>query len=175
MKKLLAIFFIFVLVPNLVKAGDHAASAAYIQGEGDVQGIKLAYQYYPDYQIEALPLLELYFETSINFWRYNDPVETDGNAVIAFSPAILYPLGTVFNHNVELEFGIGLSLLDDTKFAGKDVSTHYQFEDRIGFVTKFGKDNKQSVSLRYLHYSNGGFKSPNPGLDFISLTYAERF
>ncbi|MGB0924833.1 MAG: acyloxyacyl hydrolase, partial [Pseudoalteromonas shioyasakiensis] len=27
----------------------------------------------------------------------------------------------------------------------------------------------------YLHYSNAGFKSPNPGLDFISLSYARRF
>lgn len=177
MKKLksLVVFLLLVSVMAQAKAGEQAVSAAYIQGEGDVQGIKLAYQYYPDYKIEALPLVELYFETSVNFWRYNDPAETDSNAVIAFSPAILYPVGQLWQKNVWLELGIGLSLLDDTQFAGKNVSTHYQFEDRIGLVTKFGENNKQSVSLRYLHYSNGGFKSPNPGLDFISLTYAERF
>ncbi|MDP2635387.1 MULTISPECIES: acyloxyacyl hydrolase [unclassified Pseudoalteromonas] len=67
---------------------------------------------------------------------------------------------------------MGFSLINDTSFAGKNVSTHYQFEGRLGIVAKA---SDFSNGLRYLHYSNAGFKRPNPGLDFISLSFAKRF
>ncbi|MEL0639952.1 acyloxyacyl hydrolase [Pseudoalteromonas aliena] len=72
-------------------------------------------------------------------------------------------------NRVFAEFGIGLSLLDGTKFAGKNITTHYQFEDRIGIAMKFGDREQHSESF---HYSNAGIKKPNPGLDFISLSYS---
>jgi hypothetical protein len=73
------------------------------------------------------------------------------------------------------EVGIGLSLLDDTEFAGKDVSTHYQFEDRLGVGYRFGEAREYSIALRYFHYSNAGFKKPNPGLDFISFSFSKAY
>ena len=50
---------------------------------------------------------------------------------------------------------IGVSLVEDTRFAGKDIGSHYQFEDRLGLVTDFGENMNQSIALRYMHYSNG--------------------
>ena len=73
------------------------------------------------------------------------------------------------------EFGIGVSLVSDTQFAGKDIGSHYQFEDRLGLRMEFGKAFKQSVTLRYMHYSNGGLNDNNPGMDFLNLSYAQRF
>lgn len=151
----------------------HGYTLHYIQGEGDVQGIKIGYQHYLSHYLpERFNQFELLFESSVNLWRYGDNNNYDGNLVLALTPVFQYPLTTYKGSPVMFEFGIGLSLLDDTQFAGKNVSTHYQFEDRIGVVYKL---NNAELGLRYLHYSNAGFKSPNPGLDFISLSYSKRF
>ncbi|KZN65919.1 hypothetical protein N473_10145 [Pseudoalteromonas luteoviolacea CPMOR-1] len=153
----------------------HSYSVDYLQGEGDVKGVKFAYQIHVDWLSQYSELLDLYFESSINFWEYGLDNNHDSNFVLALSPVIRYPITKLNTYPLFLEFGIGVSLLDDTQFAGKNVSTHYQFEDRLGIVMKFGENFSQSVALRYFHYSNAGFKSPNPGLDFISFSYSKFF
>lgn len=160
-----------ILFTSMSSAEEHAISVSYIQGEGDVKGLKLGYQYYLDVPEKFDPNLKLYLESSINFWEYGEHNSHDTNFVLALSPVIQYPLTTVAGHTIYGEFGIGLSILDDTQFAGKNVSTHFQFEDRLGLVTYFGKQKEHAITLRYFHYSNGGIKKPNPGLDFIALTY----
>ncbi|MDQ9091505.1 acyloxyacyl hydrolase [Pseudoalteromonas haloplanktis] len=150
----------------------HGYAIDYIQGEGDVKGIKLAYQYHPEHLQSLFKNTHIYLESSINFWQYGTENNHQTNTVLALSPVFQYPIGSVAGIPLFFEAGIGVSLINDTHFAGKDVSTHYQFEDRLGFVADFGKTK---AALRYLHYSNAGFKSPNPGLDFISLSLARRF
>jgi hypothetical protein len=157
--------------------GQRNVQLAYVQGEGDVQGIKLAVQQQSPFFSDALQSYgvqgTISFEMSANFWQYGPENYTDHNAVLALSPVLTYPLGTLAGAEVAAEFGIGLSLLDDTIFAGKNVSTHYQFEDRLGLVARLSAQD--AVTLRYLHYSNAGFKKPNPGLDFIALGYSRAF
>jgi len=169
------LLFLNTVLSSQVYASSHGYAIDYIQGEGDVTGVKLAYQWHTDWLKQYSDKLELYFESSVNFWEYGQQNKHDSNFVLAISPVIQYPVGRFYTYPLYIEFGIGFSLLDDTKFAGKDVSTHYQFEDRLGLVTRFGDNLKHSVALRYLHYSNAGFKSPNPGLDFVSLSYSKRY
>lgn len=167
--------FALLLITFLSPAyANHGYSVDFIRGEGSVNGIKLAYQYNIDQPLDITWPLTLTMESSVNFWEYGEQNEYDSNFVFALSPIVRMPIGTAFNKPIELELGIGVSLLDDTQFAGKDVSTHYQFEDRIGVSTIFGQNNEYRVSLRYLHYSNAGFKKPNPGLDFLSLSFSQR-
>ena len=168
---LITLLLISALIPAYA---NHGYAIDFIRGEGSVNGVKLAYQYNIDQPLDILWPLTLTMETSANFWEYGEENKYDSNVVIALSPIVRLPIGTAFNKPIELELGIGVSLLDDTQFAGKDVSTHYQFEDRIGFSTTFGQSNEYRVSLRYLHYSNAGFKKPIPGLDFLSLSFSQR-
>lgn len=171
--KLYKLFLIAItLYAGAATAAQDYFSMSYIQGEGDVRGIKVAYQNALDYQIEGFEELEIYLEANANFFEYDDPKRYDANLGLSLSPVIFYPIGSIAGNRVFAEFGIGLSLLDDTKFAGKNISTHYQFEDRLGIAMKFGEAEQHSVSLKYFHYSNAGIKKPNPGLDFISLSYS---
>ena len=149
-------------------------SVDYLQGEGDVQGVKLAYRRDSDYLHAYLPQLDLSFEASINVWEYGNPSRYDSNFVLAFSPVFRHTFHENLHGEVYGEFGIGVSLLDDTRFAGKDISTHFQFEDRLGLGYRFGQSRQYAVTLRYFHYSNGGLKSPNPGYDYISLSFSKR-
>lgn len=170
---MLTLFFSGLL--NMAQAQPHDQGFAidYLQGESDVQGLKLAYQHHVDWLSSTHPNLGLLFEASANFWRYGPANSSDSNAVLAISPILRYPLGHAMSLSWDLEFGIGVSVLDDTRFAGKDVSTHYQFEDRLGLVAWLTPH--ETLSVRYLHYSNAGFKRPNPGLDFASVSYAWYF
>lgn len=164
-----------VLTGHSAVAQDWSYSVDYIRGEGDVEGVKLALQYHTDWLESYSDKWTLYFESSINTWEYGAPNRHDTNLVLAISPVFQYPIGHWRNQLWLVEAGIGVSLLDDTTFAGKDVSTHYQFEDRIGVSTIFGEYDQHKVTLRYFHYSNAGFKRPNPGLDFVALSYTQFF
>lgn len=173
MKHLSGLLLSLVVSGSALASSPHGYGIHYIHGEGDVRGVKLAYQYHTKSWLpDNWHHVDMYFESSVNFWRFGDSGKYDQNFVLAVSPVIRYPVMTLYNRPLSIEFGIGLALLEDTEFAGKNVSTHYQFEDRLGLVYNLGKAN---IAMRYIHYSNAGFKSPNPGLDFLSLSYSSKF
>lgn len=148
-----------------------------LKGEGDVTGVRLAYRPYHS-TITDFPLVgdvNLYLELSANKWRYGDPAEYDDNLAIAFSPVLTRQFTTVYGKALFWELGVGVSFLDKKRFAGKDLGSYYQFEDRLGLTLALDPAKKRSISLRYFHYSNGGLEKPNPGMDFINLSYAWRF
>jgi len=53
------------------------------------------------------------------------------------------------------------------------LSTAFQFGDHIAVGYVF--DNKWEVALKAQHYSNGGIKKPNSGVDVIMLKAAYRY
>tara|TARA_R110002167_G_scaffold150414_1_gene344122 strand:- start:324 stop:914 length:591 start_codon:yes stop_codon:yes gene_type:complete len=147
-------------------------------GEDNVSGIRLSYRPHT-YTIVDVPYfitLDVYWELSANFWEYGADNQHETNYALALSPVF----GNVFYHVADKyplrwEFGIGVSLVDDTRFAGKDIGSHYQFEDRLGLSMAFGDNLQQIASIRYMHYSNGGLNSKNPGMDFLNMAYSFKF
>ncbi|MCL1125647.1 acyloxyacyl hydrolase [Shewanella surugensis] len=111
-----------------------------------------------------------YYELSVGYWNNHDQNITN----FAFSPVFQF---LFFGHNPLFkpyaEFGIGIAYLskeyiyDDT-IKQRNLSSEWQFEDRASLGVKLGK---YDINLRYLHYSNAGFKSPNDGMDIIQLTF----
>lgn len=163
---------------SFASPGKQAVAVDYLVGEGDLTGIRLAYRPYHTRitQIKWLGDLDLYWEMSINFWEFGEDNQHETNYAIALSPVISKQFATLYDkYPVKWEFGIGVSLVDDTRFAGKDIGSHYQFEDRLGITVDFGEDLEQSITARYMHYSNGGLNDDNPGMDFFNLSYAKRF
>ncbi len=72
------------------------------------------------------------------------------------------------------EGGIGINLLS-ARYDNNDdfLSTLFQFNDRLGF----GYVNRQGwdVGIRAEHFSNGGIKRPNSGVNFLVLRVARQF
>lgn len=169
-------FVLAFLFVNLFSVTSHAYQAVavdYLIGEGDVSGFRLAYR---PYEVELkkfkrLGTLDVYWEVSLNFWEFSDTNRTETDFAIAISPVFSKQFTTLWGKPLKWEAGIGISLVDDTEFAGKDMGSHYQFEDRLGLTLVLDEDGKQSASIRYFHYSNGGLNSKNPGLDFLNLSY----
>ena len=72
-----------------------------------------------------------------------------------------------------LEAGVGATVFSRTQFAGKDISTAFQFGDHIGVGMHL--TDRSRVSLRYSHFSNAGIKRPKPGLNVIQLNYSYQY
>jgi hypothetical protein len=71
------------------------------------------------------------------------------------------------------EAGIGATVMSRTEFAGRHLSTAFQFGDHVGFGTVVNRNHR--IGVRYSHYSNGGIKTPNQGVNIVELTYTYQF
>ena len=161
-----------------VSASKQALAIDYLHGERDLSGIRLAYRPYHTQvtEFEWLGSLDLYWEVSLNFWEFGQDNQHETNYAIALSPVFSKQVDRLYDkYPLKFEFGIGVSLITDTRFAGKDIGSHYQFEDRLGLILEFGEQLEKSVAVRYMHYSNGGLNDSNPGLDFLNLSFARQF
>ena len=109
-----------------------------------------------------------YHEGSLNCWKH----ERESIRQIAYSPVFTYEL-VDFGSGVlpYLEAGIGISYLSGKTINGRDLSTRFQFEDRVGIGVRIGKENRHNLNLRYVHYSNAGIKQPNEGIDIFMISY----
>ena len=152
-------------------------SVEYLKGEGRVHGMRLGYRPM-ELHFATLPVVgeaSVYIEASTNFWRYGDPAEYQTNVALAVSPVLKKQFATWYGKPVFWEFGIGVSMLTERQFAGKDLGSHFQFEDRLGLVIELDQQKRKTLAIRYMHYSNGGLASRNPGMDFLNVAFSWRF
>lgn len=113
-----------------------------------------------------------YHEVSFNYWEYKD----ESIQQVAYSPVFAYEL-TAFGTGVfpYLEGGIGVSYISEKTIKERNMSSHFQFEDRIGVGVRVGEERKHDLNFGYLHYSNAGIKQPNDGIDIFILSYTYSF
>jgi lipid A 3-O-deacylase len=113
--------------------------------------------------------LSAYAEASINYW-FNDGEKVVAGAV---SPVFTYTFhkisATLYPY---VEGGIGAALISNTTINDKDLSTNFQFEDRVGIGIK---SKKLNFTIRFMHYSNADLKKPNSGIDILLLNGAYLF
>jgi lipid A 3-O-deacylase len=109
-----------------------------------------------------------YFESSINYWK---SINHDIYA-IAFSPVFKFLQCQQCENTAYFEIGVGMSLISRKMIENRNLSSHFQFEDRIGIGYKYGD---LDFHLRYMHYSNAGLAKPNDGIDIFIAGLAFRF
>ena len=75
-----------------------------------------------------------------------------------------------------IEVGIGANYFDKKNLNDqKSVGTHFEFGDIIGVGFKFGGQKQHEIGYRFIHYSNAGISSNNPGVDFHMLRLKTSF
>jgi len=112
-----------------------------------------------------------FWEGSLSLWTADRTI-----LAVALSPVFVYEF-TPENRDVVpyAAIGIGVSGISGTRLVGRDLSSHFQFEDRVGFGLRFGRTLAHDVNLRYMHYSNGGMVEPNHGIDIVMLSIGSSF
>ena len=110
-----------------------------------------------------------YHEISLNYCEHG----RESIKQAAYSPVFTYVFAGLTNiMSSYVEAGIGISYLSDKTISGRDLSTHFQFEDRIGVGLKIGQRHTHDLNIRYVHYSNASIKQPNDGIDMVMISYA---
>lgn len=99
-----------------------------------------------------------YLEASINYW-HESKSQIYG---VAFSPVIFIPLCRSCKSYFEV--GTGVSYISQKTIGKINMSSLFQFEDRIGFGVKI---ENIDYHLRHMHYSNAGLVQPNDGIDIL--------
>ena len=76
-----------------------------------------------------------------------------------------------------LEAGIGANVVTPHFAHGHHsrFATRFQFGDHLGVGMYLGPAHADEIALRIEHYSNGGYKQPNPGVNFVQLRYSHGF
>ena len=147
------------------------------------QGFSLQYGYHPNYQRFGLAYetpslwrydftndghVDLGVEFGASYWKA-DNRDPDTMWQVAIVPMLRWwPQDTYY-----LELGVGPSLLSRAHFAGKELSTRFQFTSHVG--GGFVVNDVHRFGLRYTHVSNASIKRPNPGLDLFEASYTYQF
>ncbi|MEX2551646.1 MAG: acyloxyacyl hydrolase, partial [Actinomycetota bacterium] len=92
--------------------------------------------------------------------------EKGANAAWLFTSAVRYTF--MDEREVFLEAGIGGALFIDTRLDARELSTSFQFEDRIALGLPWADGE---LSLALTHYSNAGINRPNDGFETLMLGY----
>jgi lipid A 3-O-deacylase len=109
-----------------------------------------------------------YWDLGYTYW---DGDETASNHSVSFSPVFVYEFaGETVKPYVEA--GIGVALFSSTELEDNNLSSSFQFEDRLGAGVRFAG---QEIGVRAIHYSNAGIKQPNDGAEAYTLHYRTRF
>lgn len=95
-----------------------------------------------------------------------DGDESDTNAAWLLTPMLRYTFAG--KRSAFIEGGIGAAVFLDARLGSRDLSTAFQFQDRMAMGGALGPGE---LSLSFTHYSNAGIKDPNEGIEVLALGY----
>lgn len=110
-----------------------------------------------------------YWDVGLTHWKGE---QAASNQTLSFSPVLVYEFGSS-GIRPFVEAGIGIAAFRHTQLEDHQLGTALQFEDRVGIGFRFGAGH--ALGLRAMHYSNGGLKQPNDGIEAYSLYYQLRY
>lgn len=117
-----------------------------------------------------------YWDLTLAQWRENN-YKNNTNAHQDLTSVGITPV-IRFQHDSKIGFyteaGIGLHLLSDTyNNNGRILLGNVQFGDHVGIGYVF--KNNWDISFKFQHFSNGGIKQPNDGVNFSILKISHTF
>jgi hypothetical protein len=111
-----------------------------------------------------------YWDANLAQWRGNDHKGVSGEnqniTVVGLTPVFRFERDDKLG--LYGEGGIGVSLFSELyNNADNRLSTAFEFADHVGLG--YVMSNKWDLSARIQHYSNGGIKHPNSGVNLFVL------
>lgn len=108
-------------------------------------------------------------EASLGRWasRRTDERGRTVSTQVGLMPSLRYRFAGLPSLFVEAGFGVN-AIAPVFGNGGGRFSTVFNFGEQLGIGLRTA-DGALEWSLRYQHFSNGGFKKPNPGEDFVQL------
>lgn len=148
----------------------------WLDDENDLFGGRLALRTpWPDRWFQGPQWgLGFFWDIGLGYWHSNSNREGATDSLFIVSAGFMLQVRNMrglWGLKPFIEAGIGPALLITTNFGNYELSTSYQFEDRLGVGFAFGARQQYQLAYRYLHYSNAGIKLPNQGIDINTLNF----
>jgi lipid A 3-O-deacylase len=117
-----------------------------------------------------------YWDASIGAWQGREhagiPGERQHIVDVGLTPVFRWQANS--KKGWFAEGGIGVHLLSKTYNNRHDqLSTAFQFGDHLGLGYVF--DNRWEMTAKFQHFSNGGIKEPNSGVNLLMVRAAYRY
>lgn len=164
MKKAVLVLACVMMLSSYAFGGERSGfgmSLGYGQSKDDIDIYRVGLL--KDWQVKwlknATGYVNGYFELSYNHWKEG----SDKVHGVALSPVFQYAFNPSENDWYPyIEGGIGVTYIDEYFIGTRNLSSNFQFEDRIGLGFRF---DRLDLNFRYMHYSNASLKQPNHGID----------
>jgi lipid A 3-O-deacylase len=118
-----------------------------------------------------------YWDLSVGHWHAHNP-EGGNHDVgdVGVTPVFRVTERVRSAYAPYAELAVGIHYLSEHRiYAGRDMSTHFQFGDHVGLGVSFGAQQAWDLGVRLQHLSNAGLKNPNPGINFYQVRAAYHF
>ncbi|TFW15670.1 acyloxyacyl hydrolase [Duganella callida] len=117
-----------------------------------------------------------YWDANVAYWRANDWLGVSGNhknlGVVGITPVFRWEADNKLG--LYADAGIGAALFSSVyQNTDRHLSTAFEFADHVGFG--YVMSNKWDLGVRLQHYSNGGIKHPNGGVNLFVVRAAYRY
>lgn len=173
-----ALFSTLLLATGLCHAEPHyggTISVPAISTEPDnLHGVQLMLNYDPDrYKWRAF---NVYVDGGFShFYQNNTPHNTSIN-IYSVAPVVRYTFkrrGPILPY---LELSVGFAYMNQTRIENRNLGIHFSFQDRMGLGALLGMNEKVSLGVHALHYSNSRLASHNSGISIpLVLDVGYRF
>ncbi|HKY70185.1 MAG TPA: acyloxyacyl hydrolase [Gammaproteobacteria bacterium] len=112
--------------------------------------------------------LNVHWESAAAFWQGHSTLTRFNDDLYLLTSGPVFRLqrrASVMGVVPYGEIGVSPSWLTQREISQRKLSIHFQFEDKIGFGFRFGKNQKIDLGYRFIHYSNASIKRPNSGVN----------
>jgi len=148
-----------------VSALELSAAVGHTQESTSLLRLGLRKSFQSSWWHSDLGALSGYWAAGYTYW---DGDKKTSNHSLSVSPVFVYEFNAA-RIKPYIEAGIGVAAFRHTRVEQRDLSTAFQFKDRIGVGLGY---RNQRLGLSAIHYSNAGIKKPNDGINTYSLHYS---
>ena len=165
MKKLLFVLAIGCgMVATKASAAGLGFSIGHTSASSSTTRLGLVSEFKRAWWVSERGQLSGYWNAGYTYWNGRKSAD---NHSLSISPVWRYS----FNQGLVrpyIEAGIGVALFHKTRIERRRLGSALQFEDRLGFGVQRGM---HELGVQVVHYSNGGLKKPNAGIENYSVHY----
>ncbi|MBI4357472.1 MAG: acyloxyacyl hydrolase [Gammaproteobacteria bacterium] len=173
--KILCLLVLAILPIQLMATG---ISIGIGKGNANITAVRVSSlsDWQKNWRFSPLWSLTGFWEASLSNWKGNKATHHSNDTITLLAVAPVFTLQYQgLPSRPYLQTGIGASWLSDTEIGRKELSTHFQFEDRAGIGIHLGPQQTWDLNLTAFHYSNGSIQRPNDGVNLVLLNLAYRF
>ncbi len=110
-----------------------------------------------------------------HFYQNNTPHHSVIN-IYSVAPVVRYTFKRHGPFLPYLELSVGFAYLNQTRIENRNLGIHFSFQDRMGLGALLGMNEKISLGVHALHYSNSRIASHNSGISIpLVLDVGYRF